>query len=198
MNRLALLFFLLCTAPEIACASDPYVEIYDQVLSRVAKHNRTNKIAIYYRPVRPEQLVLQRVGRHDPNRQISRAIPSVTAELEYELLFRTVESYRYDSSEPYSWLTWTNPKGQFFGTVGENDFARIEGVTTIQLGEVAFNSTQTTALVYVESSWIHDGRTSSAQGYAFLFTKTEKRWQLSEFSPLWSGGEPFLRDYIDY
>ncbi|MEW5967788.1 MAG: hypothetical protein AB1720_12470, partial [Pseudomonadota bacterium] len=150
---LSLGFFSLSAITGLALADDSRTQLLDQVVKKVANQRVTSdprKIALWHRPIRPEQLVLQRVARQSPNKQISSALPGVTAELEYQLLFETEKYYRFDPFDPLP--NWNSPNIEYLGTVGKNDFSRIEGALVIQLGEVVFNANESLALTYAESA----------------------------------------------
>ena len=196
---LSLGILLLSAISGLALADDSRSQILDQVVKKVASQrvaSDSRKIAIWHRPIRPEQLVLERVSRQLPSKQITRALPGVTAEMEYQLLFETEKYYRFDPFDPLP--NWTSPNTEYLGTVGANDFSRIEGALVVQLGEIAFNTNESLALTYAESTGIVGGEATSADSYAFLFKKVGGRWVMTRFSRLWSGGDPFLVNCADF
>ena len=192
--------FILCSLillPEFAFAL-PYSsdeEMYVAVIGHIAKEQHARKLAVYYEVLRPDELVEDKVPRHQPKGQFSRAIPGVSAEMELELLYASKKQPSYLLKE----FAWSASGIEFLGFLDSSSLHALETskgtrefenlVVAVKFSRIAYNSAHSKALIYAESGRVQASLGSS--GDAFLFVHERTGWRLQASAGLWGGGPKF-------
>lgn len=172
-------------------------EMYAAALSEIANATKARNVAVYHETLRPDELVEEKVPRHAPKGQFSRAIRGVSPDMELALLYASKARPSYRLEE----FPWSAPGVRFVGFVNVSGLPNIEVATrerefeklvlVVKFSRVAYDRARLKALVVAESGRV--GATGSS-GDAFLFVRNQNGWRMKASAGLWGGGPEFWRE----